>query len=89
MCRQLERDADAESVEPGEPQRHAPACVRVRALTGGVEELSLRVADRDCTDRQEVVHITLGAVRDTKLVAPSTIVFGEVASLDLRSPQYP
>ena len=41
------------------------------------------------TDRQEVVRTTLGRVGETPLASPATIVIGEVAGLDLRSPLAP
>ena len=38
-----------------------------------------------CTDQQTVIRTTLAEIGHADLVAPTTIVIGEVASLDLRS----
>jgi hypothetical protein len=38
-----------------------------------------------CTERQDVIRTRLDEVADCELSAPSTIVVGDVAGLDLRA----
>lgn len=61
------------------------AIIAKRLMVGGLHPDTPVAAIRwGCTDRQEVVRTTLAEVGHADLAAPTTIVIGAVASLDLR-----
>jgi uroporphyrin-III C-methyltransferase len=62
------------------------AIIAKRLMVGGLHPDTPVVAVHwGCTERQHVTRTTLSDVGQAELVAPCTIVIGDVASLDLRS----
>lgn len=62
------------------------AIIAKRLMHGGLApETPVAAVRWGCTDRQEVVRTTLAEVGHAELAAPTTIVVGAVAGLDLRS----
>ncbi len=62
------------------------ATIAKRLIVGGLEPDTPVAAVRwGCTDQQQVTRTTLSEVGHAELAAPTTIVIGEVAALDLRS----
>lgn len=62
------------------------AIIAKRLMLGGLHPDTPVAAIRwGCTDQQHVVRTTLADVGHAQLSAPTTIVIGEVAALDLRS----
>ena len=62
------------------------ATIAKRLMVGGLDPDTPATAVRwGCTDQQTVVRTTLAEIGHADLSAPTTIVIGEVAGLDLRS----
>jgi uroporphyrin-III C-methyltransferase len=62
------------------------ALIAKRLMAGGLPaDTPVTAVHWGCTDRQAVIRTTLDDVGDHDLTAPSTIVVGEVAGLDLRA----
>lgn len=62
------------------------AIIAKRLMVGGLHPDTPAVAVRwGCTDQQHVLRTTLGEIGHADLAAPTTIVIGAVAALDLRS----
>jgi uroporphyrin-III C-methyltransferase len=62
------------------------ALIAKRLMTGGLSPATpVTAVHWGCTDRQTVIRTTLDEVGDCDLSAPSTIVVGDVAGLDLRA----
>ena len=63
------------------------ASIAKRLMAAGRSpETPVAVVHSATTDEQLVVRLTLAEVGQAELVAPSTIIVGDVAGLDLRSP---
>jgi uroporphyrin-III C-methyltransferase len=63
------------------------ALIAKRLMAGGLPpDTPVTAVHWGCTDRQVVIRTRLDDVGDHDLSAPSTIVVGDVAGLDLRSP---
>ena len=62
------------------------ATIAKRLMVGGLHPDTPATAVRwGCTDQQTVIRTTLAEIGHADLAAPTTIVIGEVAGLDLRS----
>lgn len=66
------------------------AIIAKRLMVGGLNpDTPVAAVHWGCTDRQHISRTTLSEVGHAELVAPCTIVVGEVAGLDLRSAPRP
>ena len=62
------------------------ATIAKRLIVGGLDPDTPATAVRwGCTDKQTVIRSTLAEIGHASLAAPTTIVIGDVAGLDLRS----